>query len=92
MQIVLLLGYSSLLAAALLVGWRWPRLRPLAFAVGIVSGPHAVFYLLFLWLPDVLGGRETMLFSLMLRYEVLGIAALVLGMAVLRERGRGRWK
>lgn len=88
MQIGLLIGYSALLAAAVLVGWRWARLRPLAFAVGIVSGPHALFYILFLWLPDVLDGRETMLFSLMLRYQVLGIAALVLGLAVLRQRGR----
>lgn len=88
MQDGLLLGYSVLLAAAVLVGWRRPRLRPLAFAVGIVSGPHALFYILFLWLPDVLDGRETMLFSLMLRYQVLGILALALGMAVLRERGR----
>lgn len=88
MQIGLFLGYAALLIASVVVMVRRPRLRPLAFAVGIVSGPHAVFYILFLWFPDVLDGRETMLFSLMLRYQVLGILALVLGLAVLRERGR----
>ncbi len=81
-------GYAVLLAAALIVGGRRRRLCPLAFAVGVVALPHALFYAEFLWFPAFLDGYQTMLFSLMLRYQVLGVAVLVLAMAVIRDRWR----
>jgi hypothetical protein len=52
-------------------GVRWPRLRPLAFAVGYSCRPHTVYYALFLVYPDVLDAAQTMLFSIILRYQML---------------------
>ena len=89
LQYGLLYGYTALLLAALLIGWRWPRLRPLAFAVGFLSATHIVYYGLFLIWPDVLDGERTLLFSVVLRYQVLFTAALVLMMSVERGRWRG---
>lgn len=85
MQAGLFAGYAALLAAAWFVGWRWPRLRPLAFAAGMVAAGHFVFYALFLWFPDALDARQTMCLSFVLRYQVLGIAALSLALAVKRR-------
>ena len=87
MQYGLLFGYLALLWAAVVVGWHRPRLRPIAFAAGMIAAAHAAFYVLFLWFPDVLDARETMLFSFALRYQVLGVATLILLLAVIRNRG-----
>lgn len=84
----LLVGYVALLLIAAMTGVRWPRLRPLAFAVGVLSATHTAYYALFLVYPDVLDAAQTMLFSIILRYQVLFTTAIVLviGMA------RGRWR
>jgi hypothetical protein len=89
LQYGLLYGYTALLWGAFLAGWRWPRLRPLAFAVGFLSATHIAYYALFLIWPDVLNGEQTLLFSVVLRYQVLFTAALVLLMSVERGRWRG---
>jgi hypothetical protein len=41
------------------------------FAVGFLSATHAVYYALFLVYPGVLDAAQTMLFSIVLRYQVL---------------------
>lgn len=88
MQAGLFAGYAALLVAAFIVGGRRPPLRPLAFAAGMVAAGHVVFYALFLWWPEALDGRQTMLLSFILRYEVLFVAALALALAVRRDRWR----
>lgn len=87
-QAGLALGFLAVFVAAIVVGARWPATRPPAFATGVIAGSHALFYILFVWFPDVLNGTQTMLFSIVLRYEVLGLVALTLALAVLRDR---RW-
>lgn len=87
LQAGLALGFLALTAAAILAGAKRRGVRPTAFAVGIVAGSHALYYVLFLWLPDVLDNQETMLASIALRYQVLGLVAIVLALSVLR----GRW-
>jgi hypothetical protein len=74
--------------AALIVGAYQPRLRPLAFAVGVVAAPHALYYVLFVWFPDVLDGPQTQLFSILLRYQVAGLCLLALILPLVR----GRWR
>lgn len=88
LQYGLLYGYLALLAGAFLTGWRRPRLRPLAFAVGFLSATHVAYYALFLIWPDVLDGAATLLFSVVLRFQVLFTGALILGASV----ARGRWR
>jgi len=84
----LLVGYVTLLLIAAMAGVRWPRLRPLAFAVGVLSATHTAYYVLFLVYPDVLDAAQTMLFSIVLRYQVLFTAVLVMAMGI----ARGRWR
>ena len=84
----LLVGYVALLLIAAMAGIRWSRLRPLAFAVGVLSATHMLYYALFLVYPDVLNSAQTMLFSIVLRYQVLFTAAIVLVMGM----ARGRWR
>ena len=88
MQYGLLLGYAALLGAAVVVLIRRPRLRPLVFGVATVALGHTAFYITFLWFPDLLNARETMIFSFVLRYWILGIGALLLLLGVLRDGGR----
>lgn len=88
MQAGLFAGYAALLVAAFIVGGRRPPLRPLAFAVGMIAVSHVAFYALFLWFPDVLDVRQTMCFSFVLRYQVLGVGMLALILAI----KRGRWR
>ena len=84
----LLVGFLALIAGAALAGARWPRTRPVAFAVGVLSLVHASYYALFLVLPDVLGALTTMLTSIGTRYVVLFVAAAVLVIEILRHRWR----
>jgi hypothetical protein len=87
LQTGLALGFLSLLVVALIAGAKRRHVRPTAFAAGVVAGSHALYYVLFVWFPDVLDAAETMLFSIVLRYEVLGLVAIILALSVLR----GRW-
>ena len=84
----LLIGYVTLLLIAAMAGVRWSRLRPLAFAVGVLSATHMLYYALFLVYPGVLDAAQTMLFSIVLRYQVLFTAAIVMVMVM----ARGRWR
>lgn len=84
----LLIAYLALIAAAATVGYRRPVLRPWAFAVGFLSLTHTAYYWFFLAQPDVLDGEATMMFSIVLRYQVLFTAALMLGLAVVRNEWR----
>ena len=84
----LLVGYVALLLIAAMTGVRWPRLRPLAFSVGFLSATHAVYYALFLVYPGVLDAAQTMLFSIVLRYQALFTTTIVLVMGM----ARGRWR
>ena len=86
LQTGLALGFLSLLVVALIAGAKRRHVRPTAFAAFIVAGSHAVYYVLFLWFPDVLDATQTMLFSIVLRYEVLGLVAISLLMAVMGAR------
>lgn len=88
LQAGLLIGYTALLLMALFVGWRRAALRPLAFAAGMIAAGHVVFYASFVWFPDALDARQTMVLSFLLRYHVLGVAALALALAVRRGGGR----
>jgi hypothetical protein len=88
LQYGLLYGYMALMACAVVAGWRWPRLRPLAFAAGFLAATHVVYYALFLIWPDALDAPQTLLFSVVLRYQVLFTAALVLAASVARRRWR----
>lgn len=87
MQSGLFTGYAALLIMAFVVGARRPPLRPLAFAAGMIAAGHVFFYASFIWFPDLLDARQTMLLSFILRYQVLGVAALALALAV-RRTGR----
>ena len=87
LQTGLALGFLSLLVVALIAGAKRRHVRPTAFAAFIVAGSHALYYVLFVWFPDALDGPQTMLFSIVLRYEVLGLVAFILALSVLR----GRW-
>ena len=84
----LLIGYVTLLLIAAMAGVRWSRLRPLAFAVGVLSATHMLYYALFLVYPGVLDAAQTMLFSIVLRYQVLFTTTIVLVMGM----ARGRWR
>ena len=86
LQVGLAVGFLGLLVAAFVAGARRPIVRPVAFAAGVVAGSHALYYVLFLWFPDVLDGAQTMLFSIALRYEILGLVAMSLALAVMRAR------
>jgi hypothetical protein len=88
LQGCLAVGFIASFLAAMIAGWRWPRLRPLAFAVGVVAAPHALYYVLFVVFPDVLNGPQTQLFSIVLRYQVLGLCILALVLPLVR----GRWR
>ena len=85
LQVGLALGFLLLVAAALIAGAKRRGVRPTAFAAFIVAGSHALYYVLFLWFPDALDARQTMCLSFVLRYQVLGIAALSLALAVKRR-------
>lgn len=85
---LLLIGFTALLVGALLIGCRIPRLRPLCVMVGAIAATHAVYYWLFLIWPDVLDGTQTMMFSIVIRLQILFTMALVLVMAV----RQGRWQ
>ena len=82
----LLVGFTVVTLAALLDG-RNPTVRRVAVAVGFISLPHAAYYALFLICPDALGPIGTMLFSIVLRYQPLFVAVLMLALA-----RRGKWK
>ena len=88
LQTWLLVGYVLLVVTSVMAGARWRRLRPLAFAVGFLSATHVAYYVLFLVYPDVLDAQGTMLFSIVLRYQVLFTAVLVMAMGI----ARGRWR
>ena len=88
LQTGLFTGYAALLVVAFVVGWRRPRLRPVAFAAGMVAAGHALFYASFIWFPELLDARQTMLFSFVLRYQLLFVTALVLALTVIRDRWR----
>lgn len=81
----LLAGNAALLAAALIVGGRRRPARPWAFAVGVLAAAHAVYYALFLMQPRVLAAEQTMLFSISLRYMVMFLAGILLGIAAWRR-------
>ena len=87
LQVGLALGFLLLFVAAFVAGAKQRGVRPTAFAAAIVAGSHALYYILFIWFPDALDAPQTMLFSIVLRYEVLGLVAIVLALSVLR----GRW-
>ena len=87
LQVGLALGFLFLFVTAVIAGLKGRGVRPTAFAAAIVAGSHALYYVLFVWFPDVLDGPQTMLFSIVLRYEVLGLVAIILALSVLR----GRW-
>lgn len=82
------LFFMVLVVGALLAGWRWPRVRPAAFAVGFLSLAHAVYYAFFLIWPAVFGPYATMLSSIGTRWVVAFVAAAMLIMAIVEER----WK
>lgn len=86
MQYGLLWGYTALMLVALVVYMRWPKVRPWAFAAGFLAMTHVVYYALFLLVPDALDGMETMMLSIVLRYQVLFTAMFLLALAV-----RNRW-
>lgn len=86
LQVGLAAGFLGLLVAAFVAGARRPSVRPVAFAAGVVAGSHALYYVLFLWFPHVLDATQTMLFSIALRYEVLGLVAISVALAVKRAR------
>lgn len=87
-QWLLLGGYAALLVCSAVVGWRRPRLRPLAAAAGSIAVTHVAYYAAFLVWPDWLGFDATMLFSIAIRLQVLFLMGLGLGLAA----GRGRWR
>ena len=86
LQWLLLVGYAVVTVAAL-VGGRRPPGRRVAAAVLFFAVPHAVYYAMFLIWPDALGPMGTMLFSIVLRYQPLFVATLMLILAK-----RGEWK
>ena len=86
LQWSLLAGYAGLLFVAALAGRRWPRVRPVAFAVGFVALTHVIYYVLFLIWPAVLEAYATMLFSIALRWMVLFVDVAMLFMALRRDR------
>ena len=86
LQAGLAVGFLLLVVAAVIAGAKRRGVRPTAFAAGVVAGSHALYYVLFLWFPDVLDGPQTMLFSIVLRYEVLGLVAISVALAVMRAR------
>lgn len=86
LQAGLALGFAACVVIAFIVGARRPVVRPGAFAAGVVAGSHTLYYVLFLWFPDVLDAPQTMLFSIVLRYEILGLAAVSLALAIKRAR------
>lgn len=88
-QWILLAGYAALLLASLGVGWRRERLRPLAFTVGFLAFTHTAFYVAFLLLPGWMDGRQLFNFSIVIRYQVLFTALLLLISVVAWER---RWQ
>ena len=86
LQVGVAVGFLGLLVGAVHAGARRPVVRPVAFAAGVVAGSHALYYVLFLWFPHVLDATQTMLFSIVLRYEVLGLVAISVALAVKRAR------
>ena len=86
LQAGLAVGFLLLVVAAVIAGAKRRHVRPTAFAAFIVAGSHALYYVLFLWFPDVLDATQTMLFSIVLRYEVLGLVAISVALAVMRAR------
>lgn len=80
--------FVALVVGAAVAGGRYPRVRPTAFAVGVLSLAHATYYAFFLIWPDVFGADGTMLASIGTRWIVAFVAAAVLIMAVLGDR----WK
>lgn len=87
-QYLLFIGYAALFILSVIVGWRLPRLRPVAVVTGSLGISHAVFYALFVLFPDVLDATATMWFSLVIRSQVLFTAAMLLALAVARRRWR----
>jgi len=81
--------FVALVVGAAVVGGRYPRVRPTAFAVGVLSLAHATYYAFFLIWPDVFGAYGTMLSSIGTRWIVAFVAAAVLIMAVLGDRWKG---
>lgn len=82
-----LLGGYTILSIAALIAMVWRRGRYIGAAALVLAAPHALYYALFLLWPDALDGQATMLLSLALRYQVLFIGVLLLGLDV-----RRRWK
>ena len=81
----LLIGYTALLVVSLYVGLWLPRLRPSAFAVGFLAFIHAGYYVCFLLLRPWFSGNALMLMSIIIRYQVLFAAALLLLLAIRRS-------
>lgn len=81
----LLIGYTVLLGAALYVGLCCPRLRAAAFGVGVLAFVHAGYYVCFLLLRPWFSGNALMLMSIIIRYQVLFAAALLLLLAIRRS-------
>jgi len=79
---------AAVLLAAAAVGWRRRPARPVAFAVGVLTGAHLIYYVMFLVLPDVLDATATMLLSISLRYMVVFLAAFMLAIGA----GSRPWK
>lgn len=86
LQAGLALGFAACVVMAFIAGARRPVVRPGAFAAGVVAGSHTLYYVLFLWFPDVLDATQTMLFSIALRYEVLGLVTISLALAIKSAR------
>lgn len=76
---------AAVFVAAVVTGWRRPHARPWAFAVGVLTGAHLIYYLLFLVLPAVLDAAATMLLSIALRYMVAFLALFILAIAARRR-------
>lgn len=70
-QWLLLVGYTVLFLCSLYTGYRISRLRPMVIAAITIAITHIVYYALFLVWPDVLDFNETMLFSILLRFQIL---------------------
>lgn len=81
----LLAGYGGLLVASAVVGGLRRRVRPWAFAIGVLAASHVIYYALFLMQPRVLDAEQTELFSISLRYMVMFLATFLLLIAAWRR-------
>ena len=87
LQYGLLLGYTALLLAAVVIGWKRRAARPWAFAAVVLAVVHVAFYVELLFI-NLLSFDDTMILSIVARYMVLFLAVFVFAMAVIRESWR----